>query len=90
MAEQIKTIFRKVKDGSEEESWVSKVVHVGDEEDDYRSWEENEIRMNFHKDGSVSFWGNSDGVYFYPHQIKHLEGFIKIVSERSNPRKENE
>jgi hypothetical protein len=56
-------------------------VFVGDEAQDYRSYEANNIRMYVNKDGSLCLSDyNSEGfIFLYPDQLEHLKKALDVA-----------
>lgn len=82
MAEETK-VFRKdceLYDG-EIIAFFSKRVIVSDEENEYRSYESDNVRVSVGKDGhlSVSDWNRDGSVYFYADQLEHLQKALEIA-----------
>jgi hypothetical protein len=62
-------------------AFFSKRVVVSDEEDEYRSYESDNVRVSVGKDGhlSVSDWNRDNSVYFYADQLEHLQKALEIA-----------
>lgn len=76
MAEEVK-VFKKDCDlyKGEASALFSKRVVVSGEENEYRSYESDNIRMSAGEDGhlSISDWNRDGSVYLYPDQLEHLQ-----------------
>ena len=56
-------------------SFYSKRVAVGGEEEEYRSYESDNIRIGVGEDGHISFsnYSGEGFIYFYPDQLEHVK-----------------
>ncbi len=71
--------------GGEVLYFYSKRVSVGGEEEEYRSYESDNIRIGVGEDGHISF-SNYNGecfIYFYPDQLEHVKEAVDRAIEQS-------
>ena len=82
MAEETKSFTKNDKLREEETmAFFSKRVVVSDEEDEYRSYESDNIRLSVKKDGSLCLSDqNGEGfIYFYADQLVHLQKALEVA-----------
>ena len=94
MTEEIKSFTKN--DGlrkDETMAFFSKRVVVSDEEDEYRSYESNNIRLSVKKDNSLCISDqNGEGfIYFYEDQLVHLQKALEFaLKQRSQTENHDE
>lgn len=70
-------------------AFYSKRVVVSGEENEYRSYESDNIRICVGKDGhlSVSDWNRDGSVYLYPDQLDHLQKALEVALKQRSEAK---
>ena len=78
--------------GSEVYAKFSKRVSVGDQSNDYYSWEETNIRISVGEDGSLCFsdYGKEGFAYIYPDQLEHVKEALEEAFKQRLEKLESE
>lgn len=79
-----KTFFKEEKNEKHFYSGYSKRVVVSDEENDYRSYESDNVFISVSEDGSVYFsdYNREGGVYIYPDQLEHFIYALDVAKRK--------
>lgn len=80
----VKVFFKEEKDEKKFYSGYSKRVVVSDEENDFRSYESDNVYISVSEDGSayLSDYNREGGVYIYPDQLEHFIYALDVAKRK--------